>query len=53
MIINRRKFFSSTASPILDDLGGLLRIESLRENEADEATKELIRSGNAKKMPGI
>ena len=39
-----------THSPILDYLTGLLRIESLRESEADEATKELLRSGNAKRF---
>jgi len=30
-----------------------LRIESLRENEADEKTKDLFRSGNIKRMLGI
>jgi len=47
------KFAFGTHSPILDYLTGLLRIESLRENEADEATKELLRSGNAKRILGI
>jgi predicted TIM-barrel fold metal-dependent hydrolase len=47
------KFAFGTHSPILDYLSGLLRIESLRETEADEATKELLRSGNAKRMLGI
>ena len=47
------KFAFGTHSPILDYLTGQLRIESLRENEADENTKELIRSGNAKKMLAI
>jgi len=47
------KFAFGTHSPILDYLTGLLRIESLRANEADEATKELLRSGNAKKILGI
>jgi len=47
------KFAFGTHSPILDYLTGLLRIESLREVEADEATKELIRSGNAKRILGI
>jgi hypothetical protein len=46
----RDKFAFGTHSPVLDYLTGQLRIESLRENEADENTKELIRSGNAKKM---
>jgi hypothetical protein len=31
----------------------LLRIESLLPNEADENTKELLRSGNAKRMLGL
>jgi uncharacterized protein len=47
------KFAFGTHSPILDYLTGLLRIESLREEEADENMKELIRSGNAKRMFGI
>jgi predicted TIM-barrel fold metal-dependent hydrolase len=44
------KFAFGTHSPILDYLTGLLRIESLRPDEADEETKELLRSGNALKM---
>jgi uncharacterized protein len=47
------KFAFGTHSPILDDVTGLLRVESLRENEADEATKELLRSGNAKRILAI
>jgi predicted TIM-barrel fold metal-dependent hydrolase len=47
------KFAFGTHSPILDYLTGLLRIESLREAEADEQTKELLRSGNAKRILGI
>jgi predicted TIM-barrel fold metal-dependent hydrolase len=47
------KFAFGTHSPILDYLTGRLRIESLRESEADEATKEMIRSGNARKMLGM
>ena len=46
-------FAFGTHTPILDYLTGLLRIESLRTNEADEATKELLRSGNAKRTIGI
>lgn len=46
-------FAFGTHSPTLDYLTGLLRIESLRANEADEATKELIRSGNARRILGI
>ena len=44
------KFAFGTHSPILDDHTGLLRIESLREAEADEKTKELLRFGNAKRV---
>jgi uncharacterized protein len=49
----KNKFAFGTHSPVLDYLTGLLRIESLREAEADEPTKELIRSGNAKRILGI
>jgi len=51
--LGNEKFAFGTHSPILDYLTGLLRIESLRPDEADEATKELIRSGNAKRLLGI
>jgi predicted TIM-barrel fold metal-dependent hydrolase len=47
------KFAFGTHSPILDYLTGLLRIEALRESEADAKTKELLRSGNAKRILGI
>jgi predicted TIM-barrel fold metal-dependent hydrolase len=46
----KEKFAFGTHSPILDYLTGQLRIDSLRESEADAATKELLRSGNAKRM---
>ena len=49
----KNKFSFGTHSPILDYLSGLIRIESMRENEADEVTKELVRSGNAKKLLGL
>ena len=42
-----------THAPILDYLTGLLRVESLKDEEADEKQKELIRSGNAKRIIGI
>ena len=48
--LGKEKFAFGTHSPILDYLTGLLRIETLRPDEADEAAKELIRSGNAKRM---
>ena len=46
----KEKFAFGTHSPILDYVSGQLRIESLRPDEADEATRELIRSGNARRM---
>jgi predicted TIM-barrel fold metal-dependent hydrolase len=49
----KEMFAFGTHSPLLDDVTGLLRIESLRDSEADSATKELLRSGNAKKILGI
>ena len=49
----KEKFAFGTHSPILDYLTGLLRIESLRENEADEVTKKLLRSGNARRFLGV
>jgi uncharacterized protein len=45
----KEKFAFGTHAPILDYLTGMLRIESLRESEADEKTKEMLRSGNAGK----
>lgn len=47
------KFAFGTHSPILDYITGRLRIESLRESEADVNTKELLRSLNAKRMLGL
>lgn len=44
----KTRFAFGTHSPILDYLTGMLRIESLRDDEADEATKSLLRSENAK-----
>ena len=44
----KEKFAFGTHTPILDYLTGLLRIESLYKNEADEETKELLRYKNAK-----
>lgn len=43
-------FCFGTHSPILDYFTGLLRIESLRDNEADKSTKDLLRAGNIKKL---
>jgi uncharacterized protein len=47
------KFAFGTHSPILDCTTGRLRIESLRPAEADESTKEMLRSGNAKRFLGL
>jgi hypothetical protein len=49
----RERFAFGTHSPILDYLTGLLRIEALRDSEADAATKALLRSGNVKQFMGI
>lgn len=46
-------FCFGTQSPVLDYFTGLLRIESLSESEADAKTKELLRSGNLKRLQGI
>ncbi len=46
----REKFCFGTHSPVLDYATGLLRIESLRPDEADEVTKEMLRSGNLKRF---
>lgn len=47
------KFCFGTHSPLLDYTTGLLRIESLRENEATETEKEQLRSGNLKTFLGL
>lgn len=44
------KFAYGSHAPILDEVSGLLRIESLRDDEANEHTKLLLRGGNAKSM---
>ena len=49
-VLGKDKFAFGTHAPMLDYLTGLLRIESLHETEADAQTKELLRSGNAKKF---
>lgn len=46
----KNKLAFGTHAPVLDYLTGLLRIESMREAEADNATKELLRSENAKRF---
>ena len=46
----KEKFCFGTHSPVLDYCTGLLRIESLRPDEADEATKNLLRSGNLRRF---
>lgn len=49
----KERFAFGTHSPILDYLTGMLRIEALRAAEADEATKTLLRSGNARRFLAI
>ncbi len=49
----KEKFAFGSHSPILDYLSGRLRIESLNDTEADSSAKELLRSGNAKRILGI
>jgi uncharacterized protein len=49
----KEKFAFGTHSPILDYLTGRLRIESMTDAEADGPTKEMLRSGNAKRILGI
>ena len=49
----KERFAFGTHSPILDYLTGLLRIEALRDSEADAGTKALLRSGNVKQFMGI
>lgn len=46
----KEKFAFGSHSPILDHLTGLLRIESLKDDETDAETKELLRSGNAQRF---
>ena len=46
----KEKFAFGTHAPVLDYLTGLLRIESMRDDEADAKTKDLLRSENAKKF---
>lgn len=52
-IFGKNKFAFGSHSPILDYLTGLLRIEALREEEADETVKEMLRSGNARSFLGL
>jgi hypothetical protein len=49
----KEKFAFGTHAPILDYMTGLLRIESLRDDEADKKIKDLFRYGNAKRILGI
>ncbi len=47
------KFAFGTHSPILDYASSLLRIETLRKSETSDEERELIRSGNAKRLLGL
>lgn len=49
----KEKFAFGTHAPVLDYRTGLLRVEALRDKEADEKTKELLRSGNIKRLLNI
>lgn len=49
----KEKFAFGTHAPILDYLSGQLRIEYMNDSEADETTKEMLRSGNARRILGI
>ena len=49
-VFGKEKFAFGTHAPVLDYLTGLLRIDSMRDDEADLATKESLRSGNAKRF---
>jgi len=49
----KEKFAFGSHSPILDYLSGHLRIEYMNDSEADETTKEMLRSGNARRIIGI
>ena len=49
----KERFAFGTHSPILDYLSGQIRIQSLRPEEASEADKELLRSGNARNFLNI
>jgi predicted TIM-barrel fold metal-dependent hydrolase len=49
----KEKFAFGSHAPILDYLSGRLRIEYMNDSEADEAIKELLRSGNARRMLNI
>ncbi len=52
-IYGNEKFAFGSHSPFFDYLTGMLRIAALRETEADESCKALLRSGNAKRILGI
>ncbi len=47
------KFAFGSHSPVLDYCTGLLRIESLSREEADEDTKEKLRSGNIERLMNL
>lgn len=47
------KFAFGTHAPVLDYRTGLLRVESLRDTEADAGTKDLLRFGNIKRLLNI
>jgi predicted TIM-barrel fold metal-dependent hydrolase len=46
----KEKFAFGSHAPLLDHYTGLIRVESLMEKEADKATKDLLRSGNIRRL---
>lgn len=46
----KEKFAFGSHAPMLDHYTGLLRVESLREEEADPKTKEMLRAENIKRF---
>lgn len=49
-MFGKTKFAFGSHAPILDYLTGMLRIESMTNQEADAPTKELLRSGNIQRF---
>ncbi|WP_138480112.1 hypothetical protein [Dyadobacter bucti] len=47
------KFAFGTHAPILDYWSKLWRIEALRDTEADAKTRDMLRSGNIKRLLNI
>jgi len=52
-VFSTDKIALGSHAPVLDYLTGMLRIESLRDEEATDVQKEKMRSGNIRRMLGI